>query len=105
MSTDTCPTVKIKSGNKSGHVIINESDFDPAKHERYEAPPAPSPVSVPTGALPPPPPVDPLAGFNTPGWRDFDVARLRNVAAAVSGRAVENKEQAVAVIEAALTKQ
>jgi hypothetical protein len=28
------PTVKIKKGN--GFAIINERDFDPAKHRRYD---------------------------------------------------------------------
>lgn len=36
----TCPTVRIKSDAK-GHeegLIINESDFDPNKHELFDAP-------------------------------------------------------------------
>lgn len=31
-----CPTVKIKSDNEDGYVVINESDFDPSKHERHD---------------------------------------------------------------------
>lgn len=49
---------------------------------------------------PPPPPFDPLANL-APDWRKRD--DLRQLAAAVSGgRSVENKAQAIAVIEAAL---
>lgn len=50
--------------------------------------------------LPPPPVADPLANL-APDWRSRD--DLKSLAAAVSGgRAVENKRQAVEVIEAAL---
>lgn len=50
--------------------------------------------------LPPPPAVDPLAGLAA-DWRSRD--DLKQLAASVSGgRAVENKRQAVEVIEAAL---
>lgn len=79
---------------------INESDFDPAKHERYIDPSAPPPAP----ALPPPPPApaDPLAGLGD-DWRTRD--DLRALAASVSGRAVENKKQAVEVIEAELAKR
>jgi hypothetical protein len=38
-----CPTVQIKSpvsdDNPTGFVVINESDFDPAVHERFDAEP------------------------------------------------------------------
>lgn len=55
---------------------------------------------MPLPPPPPPPPFDPLV--NLPAdWRKRD--DLRQVAAAVSGgRSVENKAQAIAVIEAAL---
>jgi hypothetical protein len=43
-------------------------------------------------------PLDGLAA----NWKDGESAELRKIAAAVSGRAVENKAQAIAVIEAAL---
>lgn len=49
---------------------------------------------------PPPPPFDPLANL-APDWRKRD--DVRQLAAAVSGgRSVENKAQAIAVIESAL---
>lgn len=56
---------------------------------------------VSPGAPPPPepPPFDPLDNI-APDWRKRD--DLRQLAAAVSGRSVENKSQAVQVIEAAL---
>jgi hypothetical protein len=37
-----------------------------------------------------------------PNWREDHGARLKSIALAVSGRAVENKAQAIEVIEAAL---
>lgn len=50
--------------------------------------------------LPPPPVVDPLANLAA-DWRSRD--DLKSIAASVSGgRAVENKRQAIEVIEAAL---
>jgi hypothetical protein len=53
--------------------------------------------------LPPPPPgaVDPLDGLGV-DWKSKDAAELKKLAEVVSGRAVENKKQAVEVIEAAL---
>lgn len=95
--SDTLPTVKVKSGDS--FAIINESDFDAAVHEHYEAPAAPPP---PPPAPPPPPGSDnPLDGLAA-DWREDHGARLKSIALAVSGRAVENKAQAIEVIEAAL---
>lgn len=94
----TCPVVKIKPSHPSqgDFVEINESDFDPTKHERFVEPP---PVRV--AAVPPPPvsPVNPLDSLGK-NWRDRD--DLRMIAASVIGRTVENKRQAIEVIEAAL---
>lgn len=103
--SDSCNTVKIKSTHPASQgpfVEINESDFDPAKHEFFKEPPA-APVLPP---LPPAPlaPADPLAALSA-DWRDQEPATLRKLAATVSGRTVENKAQAVAVIEAALKTQ
>jgi hypothetical protein len=96
--SDTIPTVRVKSGDS--YAIINESDFDPSVHELFEAPPAPPPP--PPGAPPPPPgPTDPLDGL-AENWRDDHGARLKSIAQAVSQRAVENKAQAIEVIEQAL---
>lgn len=95
-------TVRIKSSHSETQgpfVEINESDFDPAKHERYDVPPPP-----PGPVVPPPAkaaPVDPLANL-PPDWRTKDA---RKIAAAVSGRAVENNAQAIQVIEAELAKR
>ena len=36
MSNNTIPTVKVKRDGPKGYRIINESDFDPAKHERAD---------------------------------------------------------------------
>jgi hypothetical protein len=38
--SDKLPVVRIKTAN--GPVIINEADFDPAKHERADAPAKPA---------------------------------------------------------------
>ncbi len=96
VSDMTCSTVKVKAGD--GHIVINESDFDPAVHVKFDGPALPPPAP-----LPPPPGVpDPLATLGK-DWRAKDGAELRKLAEVVSGRAVENKPQAIAVIEAALT--
>jgi hypothetical protein len=59
-------------------------------------------AAVPPPPPPPPPPADPLAKL-APDWRTGDVTKLKSLAAAVSdGRAVDNKDQAIAVIETAL---
>jgi hypothetical protein len=100
MSDMTCPTVKVKT--VSGFCIINESDFDAAKHERFVEPP-PAPVLPPLPRAPVAP-ADPLAALPA-DWRTQDAGPLRKLAATVSGRAVENKAQAVAVIEAELAKR
>lgn len=60
----------------------------------------------PTASLPPPPPPgpppSPLDGLAA-NWKSQSGAdELKKIAAAVSGRSVDNREQAVAVIEAAL---
>ena len=93
-----CPTVKIKTA--AGPVIINESDFDPAVHERHIDPP-PAPVLPPLPPLPMPPvhPLDNLAA----DWREQDYGTLRGIAIAVSdGRTPENRKQAAQMIDAAL---
>lgn len=36
----SCPTKRIKFDNEQGFVLINESDFDPAKHTAYEERPS-----------------------------------------------------------------
>ena len=33
MSSEQCPTVKVKAENTDGFAVINEADFDPAVHE------------------------------------------------------------------------
>lgn len=97
--SDDLPTVKVKSGDS--FAIINESDFDAAKHEIFEAPPAPPP---PPPAPPPPGSDNPLDGL-AENWREDHGARLKSIALAVSGRSVENKAQAIEVIEQALAKR
>ncbi|MGJ5032350.1 hypothetical protein ACQR1I_36315 [Bradyrhizobium sp. HKCCYLS2038] len=92
------PMVKIK--HPDGYAVIGEPDFDPAVHERFDEPAAPPPPPV----LPPPPAGAPDPLDNLPAnWREDHGARLKSIAAAISGgRAVENKDQAIAVIESAL---
>jgi len=94
-----CPTVKVQSGDS--FAIINESDFDPKVHKKFAEPAVPPPP--PPGNVPPPPPVvaDPLKDLPN-NWPQMDISKLKGVAAAVSGRTVENKQQAIQVIEAAL---
>ena len=36
----SCPTVKVKSDNDQGFIIINESDFDTKKHTKFSSKPA-----------------------------------------------------------------
>lgn len=36
--SEMCQTVKIKSKNEAGYVVINESDFNEEKHKLYEKP-------------------------------------------------------------------
>ena len=35
--SDTCQTLKVKADNEDGYAIINESDFDAAVHEHFDA--------------------------------------------------------------------
>lgn len=100
MSQMTCPTVKVKAGDS--HIVINESDFDPAVHVKFDEPLPPPPVAAPVDL--PPPPAHPLDGL-ADGWKDKPAAELKKLAEAVSGRAVENKQQAVELIEAALAER
>jgi hypothetical protein len=99
----SCPTVKVKSWgeNQGDFVDVNQSEYDadPSKFELFIPPlmPPPGPPVPPPPAVPP----SPLDALKE-DWRDGDVAELKAIAAAITGRAVENKDQAVAVIEAAL---
>ena len=102
MSIHAVPTVKIKSDvpEHKGFLVINAADFDAEKHERFSEPPAPLPPPPAPPAAPGIP--DPLAALPA-NWRDKDAGELRKLAEVVSGgRAVENKKQAIEVIEAAL---
>ena len=97
--TDIVPTIKIKAATAKGFRIINASDFDPAVHERIvDAPP----VIAPPPLEPPPAPPSPLDSLPE-NWKDKATTEdLKRIAAAMSGRAVENRKQAIDVIEAAL---
>lgn len=97
------PVKMIKSSHESQgpFVFIEEADFDATKHELYLPPPPPfiAPALPPL----PGPPADPLDNLAA-DWRERD--DLKKLAAAVSGgRSVENKAQAIAVIEAELAKR
>jgi hypothetical protein len=103
------PTVKIKSTHPASQgpfVEINETDFDPAKHERYDAPQAvvaPPPVLDP----PPPPPANPL-DLLPENWREAagrGITKLKEIAEAATGRTPADKNEAVAMIEAALAER
>jgi hypothetical protein len=95
MADSSCPTVRIKS--PAGVTVINESDFDAAKHERADALPPPPPEPPP----PPPPEAGPLDGLPK-DWATLDYGTLRGYALAATGRAPENQAQAVQMISAAL---
>lgn len=100
--SETCPVIRIVSSHPESQgpfVEINESDFNAEMHEKF-VDPAPPPPPPPIDAPPPPPP-GPLD--NLPAeWRSQDVGELKKLAAAIGGRSVENKGQAIQVIEAAL---
>ena len=100
-------TVKIidEANKRLGFRIINESDFNPAKHIVFNALPASPPLA------PAPPPLAPAPGDalaeirGDPDWRKAKgrgITKLREIAAAVSGRTPANGEEAIAMIEAAL---
>jgi hypothetical protein len=99
-----CKTVRIKSTDPTTQgefVLINESDYDPEKHGPVMIPPPPVAVAP---MMPPPAAVitHPL-DFLAPNWRDaMKASDMKALAQAVTGRAVENREQAKAVIEEAL---
>lgn len=100
---NVCPTVRVKAWNPSqgDYVEINASDFDPARYERWEGLLPPPPAA----ALPPPPPPKPNALANLPrNWRDGKTAALRELAERVTGRTPETREQAVQMVEAAISK-
>lgn len=96
--------ILVKRDGPRGYKRINKKDYDPAKHEIY-TPLAPPPV-VPPPPAPPPAPPSPLDSLPA-DWKDQSgTDELKRIAAAVNdGRAVENRAQAVEVIEAALLKK
>lgn len=106
MTDDSLTPVLVKRDGPRGWKRINKCDFDPAKHELY-VPPAPVATSPTLPPLPPLPVTPPGPLDNLPAnWRSKEPAELRRLAASVSGgRAVENKRQAIEVIEAELVKR
>lgn len=100
--TDT--VIKIKSthpASQGDFVEIYEKDFDESKgHVRYiDAPPAFVPPPAPEAAPPAPTALDTLP----PNWKDsVGTTELKAIAATIDGRSVDNREQAVEMIEAAL---
>lgn len=100
--TDIVPTIKIKAATAKGFRIINADKFNPELHERIvDAPP----VIAPPPLEPPPAPPSPLDSLPE-NWKDkASTEDLKRIAAAVSGRAVENRKQAIDVIEQALAAQ
>jgi hypothetical protein len=102
--SSSCPTVTVKATDpeQGEFIVINKSDYDAAEPGTYEMfvlpllpPPGPPPVAA--GSVPPGP-LDALGS----DWQNGDVAEMKAIAAAVSGRAVDNKAQAIEVIDAAL---
>lgn len=96
------PTVRVKSDTApGGHVIMNKSDFNPDVHEVFTDPVLPPPFFPPF--LPPPlSNVHPALANLPKNWRNEKTAWLRNVAEKVTGRTPEDREQALAAIDAAL---
>lgn len=98
----SCPTVKVKpwGENQGDFVDVNQSeyDLDPSKFELFIPPLMPPPGPAPVTVTAPPSPLDALGA----DWKNGDIGEMKAIAAAITGRAVENKDQAVAVIEAAL---
>ena len=101
--SQTIPTVKIKSDRPKGYRVINESGFDPKVHERFDEPPAPPPPPFVPPA--PPPPVDPLADLPADWSTKLSADQLKSIAVAATGRAVENRKQAIEVITEELAKR
>lgn len=97
------PTVKVVKDCPRGWHIINESDYDPNVHTLFvedEATPA---------EIPPPPaendkdkdPLDELKEWDD--WRNTrgaGVAKLKDIAQALTGRTPADKDEAVAMIDA-----
>lgn len=99
-SYGTVPTVRVKSEKApGGNVLINESEFDPEKHELFTdvvPPPVPPPPVVPKAP--------PAALANLPkNWRNEKTQWLRETAEKACGRMPETREQAVHMIEAGLS--
>lgn len=91
------PTVIIET--PAGDVVINESDFDPATMTKVVPPLPPLPGAPLEPKMPGAP--DALSDLPT-DWRDKSAAELKALAFAISGRTVDNKAQAVEVIDQAL---
>jgi hypothetical protein len=80
------------------------SAYDRDRLTALFAPVVNAPPPVPVAVVPPPPgpPPSPLDGLSE-DWKDKGGAdELKRIAAAISGRTVDNRAQAVAVIDAAL---
>ena len=102
------PTVKIATDTPKGFRIINESDFDPDVHDLFDEPALVEAVEPTDTDDDADKDVDPLDALPD-NWRDTrgaGVAKLKDIAAAVSGgRVPENKAQAVEMIDAALAER
>lgn len=87
------PTVTIKDPNKPGdYIIINESDFDPKRHEMFDAPAAEKPEDVDQVEIP-------------ANWQGLPWFTLRALAAHFSESPPANKADAVSLIEAEIAKR
>jgi hypothetical protein len=91
--------VLVKREGGRGWHRINASDFVKGKHEIY-TPPAPPPPPPAAPLAPPPGPPDVLAGLANNWRQSVEPAELKRIAAALTGRTVEDVKQAIDVIAA-----
>lgn len=107
--SEKLPTVKVANpaNKRTGYKIINASAFDPKVHKLFDE--APATPAADAGATPAADagaksPLDALADLGE-GWREAHGAKLKSIAAAISGRTPANKDEAVAIIDAELAKR
>lgn len=90
---NSVPTVMIKDPNKPGdHIIINESDFDPKRHELFDAPATDEPKGVDEVKIP-------------EDWQSLPWFTLRALAANFAENPPANKADAIALVEAEIAKR
>lgn len=94
--------IRVKREGGRGYRLIAAAKFNPKVHERFDAPAPPPPPPI----MPPPPRIaDPLAELPADWSTKLPADRLKDVALAATGRAVENRKQAIEVITEELAKR